>query len=264
MSDERRYSEQEIATIFEQAAEAQEAAHQSRSSGEGLTLAELQQIGKEAGITPEFIARAAARIGQVTPASPPPATYLGLPISVARTVELPGPLSEKDWDRLVVDLRETFQATGEIRRDGALREWRNGNLHALVEPTESGHRLRFRTRKGSAQQSFSLSFFFLVIGAIFLALLAAKSDPEPGMMVIMSLFVAAGLGGAGLTAYRLPRWAQERERQMDAIAARAVERMTAPAAAEMAPGPTSTDHLGLDELESYTGGASSMPHKTRT
>ena len=106
MSAEHRYSEQEIAAIFKQAAEAQEAAQQQKSPGEGLTLAELQQIGQETGITPEFIARAAAAVDRTGP-SLPPTTYFGIPISVARTVDLPGPLSDDGWDQLVVDLRES-------------------------------------------------------------------------------------------------------------------------------------------------------------
>ena len=257
MSDERRYSEEEIAAIFEQAAQAQEAAHRGLGHGEGLTLAELQQIGREAGITPEFVARAAASMDRSGP-PPPPATYLGLPISATRTVDLPGPLTDAAWDRLVVDLRETFRATGTVRRDGALREWRNGNLHALVEPTESGHRLRISTRKGSAQQSLTLGFAALAMGLVFLALFAADPGAEPKMMIIMALFTAFGLGGIGRTAYQLPRWVKERERQMEAIIARTVERQgEAPAATLDAP------VLDLDSLEEPAD-AASVPTSRRT
>jgi len=247
MTEERRYSDDEIAAIFEQAAEAQEAAHRSRPHGEGLTLAELQQIGRESGITPEFIARAAANVDRA-PHREPRATLLGLSVGVARTADVPGPLTDAAWDRLVVDLRATFQAAGTVKRDGSLREWRNGNLHVLAEPTESGYRLHFRTRKGNAQQSLTLSFFFLLIGAVFLSLFAAQGASEPGMMVIMSLFIAAGLGGAGVTAYQLPRWAEERERQMEAIAARAIERAAAPSTEATNQEVAASDPLGLDAL----------------
>ena len=259
MSDERRYSEEEIAAIFEQAAQAQEAAHRGLGHGEGLTLAELQQIGREAGITPEFVARAAASMDRSGP-PPPPATYLGLPISATRTVDLPGPLTDAAWDRLVVDLRETFRATGTVRRDGALREWRNGNLHALVEPTESGYRLRISTRKGNAQQSLTLGFAALAMGLVFLALFAADPGAEPKMMIIMALFVAFGLGGIGRTAYQLPRWVKERERQMEAVIARTVERQgEAPAATLDAPVPA----LDLDALEEPAD-AAPVPTSRRT
>ncbi|MEP0549109.1 MAG: hypothetical protein ABJF88_19415 [Rhodothermales bacterium] len=263
MSDERRYSEEEIAAIFEQAAQAQEAAHRGLGHGDGLTLAELQQIGREAGITPEFVARAAASMDRSGP-PPPPARYLGLPISATRTVELPGPLTDAAWDRLVVDLRETFRATGTMRRDGSLREWRNGNLHALVEPTASGHRLRISTCKGSAQQSLTLGFASLAMGLVFLALFAANPGAEPKMMIIMALFVAFGLGGIGRTAFQLPRWVEERERQMEAIIARTVERQgEAPAPAVPLDAPVSA--LDLDALEEPAAAAPvSAPRRTRS
>lgn len=262
MSAERTYSEQEIAAIFEQAAQAQEAAHRRLGHGEGLTLAELQRIGREAGITPEFVARAAASMDRATP-PPPPARYLGLPISVTRTVDLPGPLTDAGWDRLVVDLRDTFRATGRVHRDGSLREWRNGNLHALVEPTEGGHRLRLSTRKGNAQQTLTLSLMALAMGVLFFVLMAAKNEPEPGMMVIMGMFMALGLSGAGLTAFRLPRWVEERGRQMEAVIARTAEHVgAAPVPVLDPPAPSGT--LDLDAAEPVEPASISTPRRTRS
>lgn len=109
MSVERRYSGEEIEAIFEQATRDREAGQRQLAPGDGLTLADLQQIGSEVGIAPEPIARAAATVGQTGQALPT-TTYLGLPIGVGRTAELPGTMSDGDWDRLVVDLRETFGA----------------------------------------------------------------------------------------------------------------------------------------------------------
>lgn len=229
MSPERRYNEQEIAAIFKQAAADQESAQRQLPHTEGLTLAELQQIGEEAGITPEFIARSAAAVDRTRPAQPP-TRFLGLPLSVARTVDLPGPLSDENWDRLVVDLRETFQAHGKLRRDGSLREWKNGNLHALVEPTESGHRLRLHTFKGNAQSGLWGGLAAFAFGLVFLALLAIADDLVLVKMMVLTLISVLGLGSMGFAAFRLPRWARERARQMETIAARAIERAGAKAA----------------------------------
>jgi hypothetical protein len=77
--------------------------------------------------------------------------FMGLPIGVGRTVEFDRPLSDSDWERLVADLRETFEARGMVRYDGPFRQWTNGNLQALVEPTPSGHRLRLQTVKGNSR-----------------------------------------------------------------------------------------------------------------
>ena len=250
MSDEHRFSDQEIAAIFEQAAEAQETAQAGLSHGEGLTLEELQQIGVEAGISPEFIARAADSILRAgsAPLVATPLGSLGFPLTVEHSVDLPGPMSEADWDLLVGDLRETFRASGEVRRDGSLRQWRNGNLHAHVEPTETGHRLRLRTRKGNAVYRLAGGSILAAMGLIFLFVLIAKGDFAVGPdSLFLGMYLATGLGLIGFTRYSLPRWAAERGRQMEAIAARAVERMTAQAGEAIAE-PVASPSLDLDAL----------------
>src|SRR5215203_4970217 len=129
---ERRYDQAEVAAIFERAAEATTHAGEPRqpASSEGMTLAELQEIGREVGIAPESIALAARSVGVAAQASS--RTFLGLPLGVARTVQLDRRLSEEEWERVVVDLRETFNARGSVRSEGSLRQWTNGNLQALL------------------------------------------------------------------------------------------------------------------------------------
>jgi hypothetical protein len=50
-------------------------------------------------------------------------------------------------ERLVVELREVFQATGTVRSSGSLREWSNGNLHALHRTHGAGHRFSRRSKE---------------------------------------------------------------------------------------------------------------------
>jgi hypothetical protein len=228
MPSDRRYSDHEIAAIFKQAAEAQHAARAGETSGDGLTLAELQAIGAESGIAPEYIARAAARAEQTRA---PATTFLGQPITAGRTVELPGAFTDADWDRLVADLRETFRATGTIQIDGSLRAWRNGNLRALVEPTDTGHRLRLSTLKGNARTNVALGGFgggagvILVLMAVLTASFSDKAMGDLSVVIVTgALLLLAGLGSAGATAYQLRRWAAKRDEQMEAVAARALER----------------------------------------
>jgi hypothetical protein len=232
MSPERQYNKQEVAAIFEQATADQESAQRRLPQGGGLNLAELEQIGKEAGIRPESIARAAATLDRVGPILPP-STSLGFPVSVARMVDLPGPLSDQAWDRLVADLRETFQATGEVRHEGSLRQWRNGNLHALIEPTDSGHRLHLRTLNGNARSALIGGLAFFTINLALMLVAAASAGMNPGTLLI-ALLSAIGLVSMGVAAYQLPRWRAERARQMEEIAARAVQRVEAPPAALLA------------------------------
>src|SRR5216110_411875 len=149
---DRRYSDKEIAAIFRAATELPPIAERAEvPRDEGLTLADLQAIGREVGISADAVAQAAQAI-DVRP-SAASRTFLGLPIGVARTVNLNRLLTDEEWERLVVQLREVFNARGRTRSEGSLRQWTNGNLQVLLEPTDTGHRLRFRTVHGAARAS---------------------------------------------------------------------------------------------------------------
>jgi hypothetical protein len=145
---ERRFNGAEVAAILEKAAEAQHTGSRQLPSGEGMTLAELQAIGREVGIDPRLVAQAANALDKVGRSTS--RKFLGLPIGVGRTVDLGRKLSDAEWERLVVDLRETFDARGSIRQEGSFRQWTNGNLQALLEAAPTGHRVRLRTVKGDA------------------------------------------------------------------------------------------------------------------
>src|SRR6266481_376236 len=223
---ERRYNDKEIAAIFRAAAE-QEPQNPQREveRDEGLTLAELQAIGGEVGIASEAVAQAARAVDvRLGPAS---RTLLGLPIGVSRTVNLNRRLTDEEWERLVVQLREVFNARGRTRSEGSLRQWTNGNLQVLLEPTETGHRLRFGTVHGAARAAIGAGFGVLGIAAIVAvssALGGYFTDTIPGM----ALLVFAGLGMITSGAVRLPRWARLRERQMEALAAKVALRNDPP------------------------------------
>src|SRR6266699_2533102 len=157
---ERRYNDKEIAAIFRAAAEeGPQTPQREVARDEGLTLSELQEVG----ISSDAVAQAAravdVRLGGAS------RTFLGLRIGVARTVNLNRRLSDEEWERLVVQLREVFNARGRTRSEGSLRQWTNGNLQVLLEPTETGHRLRFGTVHGGARASIGGGIAVLGIAA---------------------------------------------------------------------------------------------------
>ncbi len=137
---DRRYNEQEVAEIFGRAAESQQDATRALPPGEGMTLAELQDIGQQVGMSAEAVADAARSLDRREPRFR--RRLLGLTTGVGRSVALERRLSTDEWERLVVKVRETFDARGNVKSEGGLRQWTNGNLQVLVEPTEHGDRLR--------------------------------------------------------------------------------------------------------------------------
>jgi hypothetical protein len=217
MADERRYQEDEVAEIFE-AASAPAVSRADAPSSTGLTLAELQAIGREVGIAPERIAEAASSLQRSQP-SIPPRRELGMPMSAAHIIELPRALTDREWALVVADLRETFQARGKESSHGDTRHWSNSNLHAFVEPTRTGYRLRLGTMKGDAMALNRMGAFGIAMG--FIVGLAPLLSGNP----TTALPGALALGGMGAGAFvfnalRLPRWARLREHQMKDVAER--------------------------------------------
>ena len=221
MDPNRRYSEEEVSRILEDATEAQTHERYLPSARSGTSLAELREIALEVGIPVELIEQAASRLDRPAPAPLASPRFMGADIGVGRTVYLKRPLTDREWDQLVVDLRETFDARGQVRQVGNFREWTNGNLQALLEPTESGERLRLRTKKGSAIASMRAGAILMGVSALLMVLLFLTGQLATYAEVLGPAFM--GLMGVGLFLsgrLGLSGWAATREAPMEEVAAR--------------------------------------------
>jgi len=216
---ERLYTEEEVNAIFARATEVQAATPRQLPPTEGMSLVELQSIGREAGIAPELVAEAARTLDR----NPEPQVpkFLGLEIGVAHTVELGRRLSDDEWERFVVQLRETFDARGKVHIEGSLRSWTNGNLNVLVEPSEDGHRVRFRTVRGEARPFMTVGLGLL--GAATVTVIAALATTDVRFIDALYAVTGAGLMGVGFLAIgslRLPSWTRTRREQMQRLGAK--------------------------------------------
>lgn len=217
--NERRYDDQEVQEILERATVALPSRGQlSPSSHTGMTLAELQEIGAEVGISPARI-EDAVRALEVERSATPPVTLLGAPRSVSRVVPLNAPMDDEQWDRLVADLRQTFGAVGKVTSQGTLRTWNNGNLQAHIEPHGEGWRLRMETFKGDAAPLAIAGSMFGLIGLLMLVLTFLG---EAGMTeaIVGTVLAAGGFGRVGYLRISLPQWADRRATQMEGVAER--------------------------------------------
>ena len=214
---DRRYSEEEVAAIFERATEAQQSARRHLAAGEGMSLADLQEIGRDVGIPTDLVTQAAKALDQG--GRPASRSFLGFPIGVGRTIELERRLTDEEWEHLVVDLRETFDARGRMSSQGSLRQWTNGNLQALLESTPSGHRLRLRTVNGNARTLMSIGLAMMGICTV-VVIGAGVSGEFAGAVASVGSIWVVGLAIFGAGALRLPRWARARRWQMEGVAAK--------------------------------------------
>jgi hypothetical protein len=143
-----------------------------------------------------------------------------MPTGVGRVVSLPRAPTDREWELLVSELRTTFGGKGEVTSEGGLREWSNGTFHAFIEPTESGYRLRLTDSMVNATGAIFVGGFFLAFALMILVILLGKGDR--GFRFVVPAFF--GMSGGGLiagTRIALPRWAREREAQMEHVTGRA-------------------------------------------
>jgi hypothetical protein len=105
------------------------------------------------GISPEAVALAAQSLELRRQAVT--RSFLGLPIGVERTVALNRWLTRRGMGPAGGGATRGLprQRDGEVY--GSLRQWTNGNLQALLEPTANGHRLRLGTVKGDARTAMA-------------------------------------------------------------------------------------------------------------
>lgn len=139
----RRYSEEEAQRIFARVAERQRT---MQGADGGLSLAELEEAARAAGLDPALVASAAAEVD----AAPGPDRRLGgAPVEVVRQRIVAGPIDDDAWAQMVSAMRSEFGQAGMAGQVGRLREWtlisggtKNGAMTRLaVDPTAEGTRI---------------------------------------------------------------------------------------------------------------------------
>lgn len=214
---ERRFTDAEVAQIFERATSGN--ALQATHAAEGMTLAELQSIGKEVGIPAEQIARAAVSLARGDAKST--REFLGLTTGVGHTVHLARKLTDDEWERFIAEVRETFGARGTVTGHGSLKQWNNGALQVLLEPTEGGQRVRFSTVKTTAPTTLVVGLLMTVASTIgeSTAVLTGVAH-DLGLVGSLGVLGLAGLGTLASVLIGLPRWVRARKAQMEELGAR--------------------------------------------
>lgn len=122
---ERRFSGDEIETIFRRATERQKA--QDRNASDGLTLDELKAVAVETGLDPEHVAAAASEVARGYDSTPPPLSFVerlyGTSASIRVVRTIPGRVDDATWTDVVEVLRSTFETRGRTEQVGTMREW---------------------------------------------------------------------------------------------------------------------------------------------
>ena len=244
---ERRYSDDEVRLIFDRAARTEsEGVAGAGSSSMGLTLRELQEIGSEAGLSPDAVASAAASLARApdaVSAGVQRLPFLRVPVGLDQAVPLGRHVDEAEWNWLVMHLRETFRARGQTEASGGFREWWNGNLRVALEPTEDGDVLRMSTRKSGVREGNLAGLGMIGFAGFVTVLVALKGQlfTHPDKVAIGLMLALGGLGAIAVNTLRLPGWFRERKGQFEAVARALLSRGGAEAAPQVGAGPSATE-----------------------
>ena len=215
----RRFSEDEARRIFARAAERQ---HAEDRRPEGLSLTELQEIGRSAGLDPAHVAAAVAEV-RAGPARPS-ATLWGVEMEPRAVRVIPGPLTDEAWGQMVGRVRPVFKTIGVTSAVGRVREW-NGtnsqgglsNLRMTAEPVEGGTRVTLETsRAGEAAQ---WKWIFAVIGgmALLLSALLAVGEFDSGLWLLPALLTVFGVAMPLASRAGFRRWSGKRRGQFQGL-----------------------------------------------
>ncbi|MEL6614758.1 MAG: hypothetical protein AAFQ43_03420 [Bacteroidota bacterium] len=196
----KRFSEADAQRIFAAAAERQ---HERGQTETGLSVEELEEIGRAAGLDPALVREAAMDSLRPEPVSVTK-SVLGMPTAFRRERFIRGEVSDEAWAQIVLDLRRQFNKTGLVTDIGKVREWRshaNDQMQpttVTLAPERDGTRVVIE--RSQTQTVIGLSIGTLtnfVMGLIFLVFANVETgEPDlifPGLiMLAFALIFATG------------------------------------------------------------------------
>ena len=191
------YNETEIGTILKRAAEMSHA--DVNSSGMGLSVEELQQLGAEAGLNPEFIIRAAAELHADKPKRIK--NIFGGPVSYEREMVLDGEISASEWEEFLASIRSTFKDPGVVTTRENIFEWTvkssGGSAQVTARTVDNTTRVNVFWNEPATAIPFMVPTIIGTIISLPITFEALDMSGIPGASVIV---------GTALTLFTLGRW----------------------------------------------------------
>jgi hypothetical protein len=117
----RRFNEKEVAAIIKRASELQQVESTGESSA-GMSLAELEQIAREAGLDPAHVRRAASDLDtRVTDRQPSP--FFGAPTALVLERTIDGEVPSDEYEAIVLEIQRELGGVGSASGLGRTLVW---------------------------------------------------------------------------------------------------------------------------------------------
>ena len=197
----RTFTEAEAQRIFARVAERQQTA--TFTDGH-LSLDDLQEAARAAGLDPALVAAAAAEL-DAGPTLDDGRTVVGAPVTVVRQRVVPGRLTDDVWTEMVAAARMQLGDAGIASQIGQTREWTlidGGPNHRVsarltAEPTDGGTRLTLSQSFRGPVLGLTLATAVQGVMALVFGALAALGVDSGLWIACANLLVMAVLFGVG-------------------------------------------------------------------
>jgi len=118
----RRFNEKEVAQIIKRASEMQVDDATPASTTTGMSLAELEQVAREAGLDPALVRRAATDLDtRVTERKP--SLFVGAPTSLQLERTIDGEIPVEEYESLVLEIQRILGEMGTASTLGRTLQW---------------------------------------------------------------------------------------------------------------------------------------------
>ena len=267
MSD-RIFTEAEVSDLLSRAARLEGAVGKPSP---GLTLAEVKDAARAAGIDPAWVETALKTTGKTQA----PKSYAGITTSVHRERVLPNPIDENQWGRIVAELRRTLGGKGTAESIGGNRAWERAPLRVVIENVDGRAVVNADGEWGADVKGTIWTTGLAAVMALAFGIPAFATRLPPLIFFTALITVAGAFGAVNLWRYRekAPRVGDKLDNALDQIerlskpSREATGRTTVaskaavPAAVESVP-PQKSGEL-LDGAVGYWQGDSAGPEKSR-
>lgn len=255
------FSEAEAQRIF---AEAARASASTPAEG-GLSLDELREIGRAAGLDPDAVTAAAASLRDATPDVP---MWGATPLATRRTRTMAGSLSDDVWGDAVSGLRREFKTQGVAEMIGRTRTWTYAVgpgselliARLTAEPVGESTRITLESGEGSEKRAaWLIGSLSTGIGILFGTIAVLRDNLSAGGAVAL-LAVVLGVVLYGLLRWTAVRQARVRPARFDA----ALDRVATLVAHRIEPdAPDLKPLLDLPDDETASDPSASPTRRTR-
>ena len=203
----KRFTEADAQRIFAAAAERQ---LERKQTEPGLSLEELEEIGRTSGLDPTLVREAAMDALRPEPVAITK-TVLGMPLAFRRERFIRGTVTPQAWAQIVMDLRRQFNKPGLVTDIGPLREWRSvandqqQPVTVTLSPERGGTRVVIEQTQTNAALGFGIATGVnALMGTVFAILAVAGAESDffiPALVLLSFAAVFGAVSYVGMRAY---------------------------------------------------------------